>query len=106
MIAADDDRRLDPTLTHQLVDAQAEARAVAVAKPENPRRQALERDALARERQPTNQCGVVPEHLERRFVGEADVFGIARERRPTEGAFAFAEQRTDVFGDESRDVER
>ena len=43
MIAADHDRRRDRALAHQLVDAQAEARAIAVAEPEDARRQSLER---------------------------------------------------------------
>ena len=85
---------------------QAEPRALAVAEPADARRQPLERDALAREVDPADQRLVVPEHLERGVVGDADVFGIARERDPAERSLAFAEQRPDVLGHEAGNLER
>src|SRR5260221_11325312 len=48
MVAADHDWRLEAAFAHELVEAEPETRALAVAKPEDPRRQPLERDALAR----------------------------------------------------------
>ena len=65
MIAADDDRRVDDAAADELVERQAEPRALAVAEPEDARRQALERDALARQPNPAAQRLVVGEHLER-----------------------------------------
>ena len=107
MIAADHDRRLDAALAHQLVDAQAEARALAVAEPQDPRRQSLERDALAREPDP-------PAPATRRDANISSAAssvtrmssGIARQRGPAERSLAFAEQRPDVLGHEAGNVER
>src|SRR5205807_7799358 len=93
MIAADHDRRLDPSFAHELVDAQPEAGALAVAEPQDSGRQALEGDALPREPDPSNERLVVPEQLERRVVGHADIVRVARERRPPERTLAFAKQR-------------
>ena len=107
MIAADDDRRLDDAAPDQIVDRQAEARALAVAEPEDARRQSLERDALARQPDPA------AERLRRRRTSRApassvacDVGRIAGQRRPAERALALAEQRADVLGHEAGNVER
>src|ERR1044072_315734 len=100
MIASNHDWRFESALAHQLVEAQPEARAFAIAKPQDPRRQSLERDALARQCDPARQRRIVAEHLERRFVGDADVLRIARQRGPAERALALAEQRADVLGNE------
>ena len=105
VIAADDDRRRDTTLAHQLVEPQPEARALAVAEPEDARRQSLERDALLRQPDPAAQRRVVGEHLERGLVGGGDVGRIARQRRPAERALALAEERPHVLGHEPRNVE-
>ncbi len=106
MIAADHDRRLETPLAHELVDAQAEARTLAITEPQDARGQPLERHPLAGKLNPADQRFVVPEHLERRVVGDADVVGIARERRPAERPLSCAEQRTDVLGHEAGNVER
>ena len=93
-------------LSHELVDAQPEARAIAVAEPEDSRRQSLERDALAGQPNPAAQRLVVGEHLERGAIGDADVLGIAGQRRPAERSLAFAEERPDVLGHEAGNLER
>ena len=67
VIAADDDRRRHAPLAHQLVEPQPEARPLAVAEPEDPRRQSLERDPLLRQADPAAQRRVAGEHLERRL---------------------------------------
>src|SRR5260370_20689663 len=97
MVAADHDRRLEPPLAHELVEAEPEARALAVAEPEDARRQSLERDALARQTYPARQRFVVSEHLQRRFVGDADVLWIAGQRGPAERALPLAQQGPNVF---------
>ncbi len=106
MIAADDDRRFDASLAHELVDAEPEPRALAVAEPQDPRGQSLEGHALLREVNPAHQRVVVSEHLERGLVGHADVVRIAGERGPAERSLAFAEEGPDVFGHEAGDIER
>ena len=93
-------------LSDQLVDAQSEARAVAIPEPEDARRQALERDPLAGQPNPAAERLVVGEHLERRAIGDEDVLRIAGQRGPPERALALAEQRTNVFGHEARDCKR
>src|SRR4051794_16347224 len=103
MIAPDDDRRLDDAAPDQVVDRQAEARALAVAEPEDARRQALEGDALARQADPAAERRVAGEHLERKPVGRVDVGGIARERGPPERSLAAAEQGTDELRHEAGD---
>src|SRR4051812_34630366 len=105
MIAADHDRRFETSFAYELVDAEPEAGTFAVAEPQDACGKTLERDTLAREADPAHEGFVVPEHLERRIVGDPNVFRIARQGGPPEWTLAFAEERTDVFRDESGDVE-
>src|SRR5262245_63439272 len=84
MIASDHDRRLHYAAADQIVYRQPEARALAVAEPEDTGGQPLERDALVREPDPAAERRVPREHLEREAVGGGDVGGIARERGPPE----------------------
>ena len=86
---------------------QAEARAIAVAEPQDARGQTLERDAFPRQMNPPARARfVVAEHLERRLVGDADVVRIARQRRPAERTLALAEERSDLLRHEAGNVER
>jgi hypothetical protein len=48
---------------------------------------------------------VVGEELQQDAVGDRDVLGVARERRPAERPLALAEQRPDVLGHEALEVE-
>ena len=66
MITADHDRRLDDAATDQLVDRQAEARPLAVTKPEDSSGESLEGDAFGRQPDPAAQRLVVGEHFEAR----------------------------------------
>jgi hypothetical protein len=52
VVAADHERRPDLAARDELVEREAEARALAVAQPADARGQALERDALARQLDP------------------------------------------------------
>ena len=69
---------------HHLVEGQAGAVALAQAEPADARRQALERDALARHVEPAVQVRVVGEQLLHLGVGLADVFRVAGQRHPAE----------------------
>src|SRR5206468_12392726 len=106
MIAPDDDRSANDAATYQLVDLQPEPRALAKAEPEDARGQSLERDALARHRDPPAKRFVLMEHLERCLVGDADVLRIPRERRPPERSTALAEERPHIFRHEARNAKR
>ena len=66
VVAADHDRRLDLAGRDELVEAQAGEVALAVAEPADPRRQPLERDALARQLDPAPDVLLVAEQVEDR----------------------------------------
>ena len=66
----------------------------------------LKCEAAAGKAHPASENLVVGEKLEREFVGHVDVFRIAGERDPAEGAGAGAEERANVFGHEAGNQER
>src|SRR5215470_15484231 len=105
MVAADDDRRLELAPRHHLVEGEPDLGAVAEAEPADPRRQALELDALPRHVEPGMEMAVAGEQLLHLGIGAVDVLGIARERAPAEGADAAAEERADIGGNEAREIE-
>ena len=102
MIPADHDRRLETPFAYELVDAETEAGALAVAEPQDARGKALERDTLAREADPAHERFVVSEHFERRIVGDSDVVGVARQRGPTKRTDTATEQRPNIGRDKAR----
>ena len=106
MVAADDDRRAQLAACDHRVEARAEAGALAVAQPADPRGQALEGDPLASVLDPARERRVVGELVQHGSVGRGDVGGIARQRDPAKRALALAEQRTHVRGHEARVGER
>src|SRR5688500_1580478 len=106
MIAADDDRCLDVSRAHQLVDLQSKPRALSVAEPADACRQSLKRNSIARHVYPAAQRVVISKHLERCFVGHAYVFGISGERGPAKRSLALTEERTHIFRHEARNVKR
>ncbi len=82
MIAADDDGGFQlAARRHHVVEHHAGAVAVAEPDPADARRQALERDALARHVEPAMQVPVLGEQPLHRRVGLVDVFRIAGRRR-------------------------
>ena len=78
---------------HQLVEAQAQALALAVAQPADAGRQPLEGDPLAGQADPAGQALVVGELVQHGPVGRRDVRRVARQRHPSERALPLAEQR-------------
>ena len=102
VIAADHDGRLDLAGPDELVDREPGAGAIAVAEPADPRRQALEGDALGRQLEPALE--------QRRRPGRARAASrrwrrcppVAGERRPAERPDAAAEERPDIGRDEAR----
>src|SRR4051812_9781708 len=92
VVAADDDRRGQLTLCDEIVQRDAELRALAEAKPADPSRQTLEVHFLPRYRNPAGEMLVVREKLEHQLVGARDVFRIAGQSDPAERSLAFAEE--------------
>ena len=90
----------------EIVERDAEPRALALPEPADARRQSLKLDPLLRERDPATQMLVVRKQLEHQLVGARDVLRIAGERDPAERSLPLAEERPDVLGDESGNVER
>src|SRR4029077_7499535 len=90
---------------HHLVETQADLRALAVAKPADAGRQALELDALARQPQPAMEVLVIGKRLHDGAIGAIDVLWVAAQRDPAKWALSLAEQRPDVGRYEARDIE-
>src|SRR5690606_7014165 len=84
---------------------EAHAMAIAEPKPADASWQSLEFDALPRHVEPLVKVLVVGQQLFDLFVSLVDVLGIARQRDPSEGSDAAAEQRADIGGDEARECE-
>ena len=91
---------------HEVVDRDAELRAVALAEPADPRGEPLEGDLRAGLLDPGAQVHVVREKREHQLVEAGDVARVARERGPAERPLALAEERPDVRGDEAGEGER
>src|SRR5207244_3782983 len=95
---------LHNALAHQLVECQPGFVALAVAQPADTRGQPLEMDFLAGQRDPAFQRSILREEFENSLVGAIDIFGVARERDPTERPLATAEEGTNIGGHEAREV--
>ena len=87
----------------EIVERDAELRALALAQPADARRQPLKCDPLARQRDPAAQMLVVRKQLEHQVVGARDVLRIAGQRHPAKRSLPLAEERPDVLGNESRE---
>src|SRR5687768_14313666 len=105
MIASNDDRSLELSACHQVVECYAESRALTLSEPADARRQTLERDPLACHVDPTREMCIVREQLQHQLVGAMDVGGVARQCHPSERALPFAEQRADICGHEAGERE-
>src|SRR5450432_3800975 len=106
MIAANDNRRNDFALPHELVHRNPKLRARAVTEPANARGQTLKLNPLPGEFHPTRERLVFREQLDRQAIGPRNVGGIATERDPTERSLPFAEERPDIFWHEPGNIER
>src|ERR1700752_871859 len=106
MIPTDCNRRFQIPSLDEIVDRLPHLSPFAVTKPANARRQSLEMHAIARQTQPTIQRAIVRKHLECQIVRFANVFRISRKRHPSKRSFAFAEKRSNVFGNKARYLER
>ncbi len=93
VVPPDDDRRGQLPGAHHLVDPQPRLRPLAVAQPADAGRQALERDLLLGQAQPSVERRVLREELGQGRIGLQDVVRVARKRRPAERALPLAEER-------------
>src|SRR6266568_2003687 len=106
MITANHNRSLDDAFPHQFVKGQSGLIALTIAQPADTRGQALKMYLLPGQLNPAFQRLIVREQLQNGFVGAINVFGIAGEGNPTEGAFAATEKGTNIGGDKARVVQR
>src|SRR5690348_13594002 len=104
MVAADDDRRRYLACGNEIVDRDAELRAVGLSEPANSRREALKFYLLLRQRDPAFEMLVVREQLECQRIRSRDVVRIAGQCNPAERPLPFTEQRPNVLGHEAWDV--
>src|SRR5690606_4992850 len=105
VVAANHDWSLELAVANHFVEGKACNVAFAQTQPAYARGQALESDAVAGHIQPADNRFVFGEKLFDLGVGFIDVLGVAGQCYPAEGALAFTEQRTDVGGHESREIE-
>src|SRR5690606_27180158 len=102
MIATDHDRRRELPGANHLVEGEPRPVTLAEPEPADARRQALERDSLARHVQPAMHVRMAREQLLDLGVRLVDVLRIAGQGDPAERSFAQAEQRPDVRWHETR----
>ena len=106
MVAPDDDGCADFAVLDHLVEAQTSQVPFLVSEPADTRGKTFEVDFFAGLRDPALQVLVVREKLENRLVGSRDVGRVSGQCNPAERSLAFGEERADVGGDESGEVER
>ncbi len=105
MIAGKGNRPRQHALADHVVDGDRERRAFAVAEPGDPRRQAFERNVLARQRDPVGQDVIVGKRLQQMVVDLADVITVVGQRNPAERADGAGEQRPQIGLGEDLDIE-
>src|SRR5438093_3869813 len=105
MVARDDDGPAELLVPHHPVDDRPEPSPLTVPEPAHSRRQALPRNELLREFDPSYERRVVLEFPGHDLVGPEDVVRIPRDRDPPEGATPLAEHRADEQGDEALEIE-
>src|SRR5690625_3318878 len=106
MVAANDDGGFDLAFFDQPVEFFSGFGALAVFKPADAGRQALEVDFLLGLIYPATQVVLFGEQLEYGLVGGGDVGRVARQGGPAEWPGAATEQRTDEGRHEAGKVER
>ena len=105
MIASDDDRGLQLSAAHHLVEREAEPVPLPEPHPADPGRQPLEADPLPRHVEPVVQVRIVRNQRLHLLVGPVDVFRIAGQRAPAERPDAATEEGADARRDEPREGE-
>src|SRR5207237_7793949 len=106
MIRPDDDWRRQFAATHEIVQCDAEARALALAQPADARGQSLKCHALLCQRDPASEMVVVWKQFQHELVGTPQISGVSRQGDPAERPLPLAEQRSDVLRYETGNGER
>ena len=106
MVAPDHDRRTDLSGRDEIIDRDAEFRAVALPQPTDARRQSLKMNFLFRFFDPRYQMRISGEQFESQRIDASDIARIARQGGPAERPLPFAEKRADVFRHEARNGKR
>src|SRR4030095_381775 len=106
MIATNHDRRFDLAAFHQFVHRHAEFGALSVTEPANPRGQSLIMNSLLREFHPARERFVFGKQFESEFVSARDILRFATQPEPAKRTTSFAEERTNVFWNETWNIER
>src|SRR5882762_5728351 len=102
MVAADHNRRFDFAAFHQLIHREPKLSALAIAQPANPRRQTLKLNSLLSELHPARQRLIFWKQFERESICTRDIRRIAAQCHPAKWTASFAKQRTNVFGNKTR----
>src|SRR5450432_3277543 len=92
MIAADHDRRGELAARDEIIQRDAELRAIALTEPADARGEPLKVHLLLRELDPARELLVVRKELEDQLIGAVDILRIAGERDPAERTLPFAEE--------------
>src|SRR5437660_1402649 len=97
MIPSDNDGRLELAAPHHVVEFEPQPRALAVAQPANPRRQALKLHARPRQLDPAGERLVPRKRLEHRLVRAVNILRVARQSHPAKRTLPLAEEWPDVL---------
>src|ERR1700731_2025915 len=105
MIAADHDWGLGFAFSNQIVHSQTKLGAFPIAEPAKPGGQTLKLNTFLRQFHPRRKGCVLRKNLEREPIRPRDVARIAAQCHPAKRSFPFAEERPDVFWNESGNIE-
>src|SRR5258705_10067467 len=103
MIASDCDRGFQMGAFDEIVYCLTHLGAFPITKPTDARWQSLKMNAIACEPKPAVQRSIIRKEFERQIVGFAYVVRITGERHPPKRTLPFAEDRSNVFGNETWD---
>jgi hypothetical protein len=105
VVAPDDDGSFDDTFGDKFIEGESGLVALPITQPAYASRQTLEMNLLPGQSDPTGERSIFGKELEDGLVGAIDIFWIAGECYPAEGAFASTEQRVNVGWDEAGKIE-
>jgi hypothetical protein len=94
VVASNHKRRFDNALSDQFIELKSSFIAFAITQPADACGQTLELDLLSGHSYPAMQRLILREELKNSLIGAIDIFWVARECHPTEGAFAATEEGT------------
>jgi len=105
MIPANDNRCLEFTVSHHLVERKTKPVTLPQTDPANTCRQALKMDALTRRIQPGVKMLVIRDEFFDFRIGLVDILGVTRQRNPAKRPDTAAKQRSYVRWHEAWKIE-